>query len=289
MFFRFLSCLAAASIGLAAARAEVLASYDFTTGSLGPASTVNGNITAGGFYAPSNSKAAVGSGGNYAYILIKKKSEGVNSAISNAQFAQFTISVNPATPIQLDQLQFTAGRGGESTPRGIVVRWSLDGYTNNLAVININSQWPKRQTYTFPTKSYVGDSVTFRLYAFAEQDRAEPSVRFSNLKVIGGFVQQPPVVGPTVNPYKTRLTTSKNRRKVNGSANASAGIQSVVVYTDKNDSNDFFLANGTTRWNFVARNLKPGSTNRYYVASVDKNGNESKRVKVVIKRRNKGN
>jgi len=246
-------------------------------------------VTGSGFLASGGSKAAVGignggnnsvtDGSNYAFILITTNSTSVSSAVSNAQFAQFTITPPAKNGMQLSQIQFIGSRGGNSTPRGVALRWSLDNYKANLGSVNISTTWPNTKNYTFNVNAFAGGPVTFRLYAYAQQiSKAEASVRFNNLIVTGYTVIYP----PTVTPDATNITTSKSQYRIKGTAYDSSGISRVEV-AKGSPTAVYSGANGTTTWNYVASSLAYGK-NVFYVRSIDTTGQMSAAVKVVIRR-----
>ncbi len=267
------------------APAANLLNYSFSS-NLDP--TTQSGVTGTGFLANGGSKAEVGignggnnsdPGGNYAFILITKSSTNISNSVSNKQFAQFSITPPAKEGMQLAQIQFVAARGGNSNPRGLALRWSLDGYTSNLGTKEITTTWPSTKSYTFNVNSFAGSTVTFRLYAYADEiSNAAPSIRFDSLILTGSVIVYP----PTVTPQSTNISTSKTSAKIKGSAYSSVGIARVEVA--KNSPNGVYSgANGTTNWNYTATSLKKGK-NVFYFRSVDENGQVSPAVKVTVRR-----
>ncbi len=106
------------------------------------------------------------------------------------------------------------GRGrprGQSTPRGLVLRWSFDNYGSNLGVATVSQNWPNTGTYTFNLNAFAGGTVSFRLYAYADpSDSVEPSVRMKSLSVLATSSITRPGSRPRArsSPRATKATTS---------------------------------------------------------------------------------
>ena len=125
---------AIACVAASTARAANLVTYPFSNNLDAQVSAAAGGVTASGFLG-NGSEAVVGMGdddGSYAYILITKTSTNVGNSVANKQFAQFTVTPPPSSGMQLAQIQVSAARGGDSTPRGLALRWSFDGYTQAM-------------------------------------------------------------------------------------------------------------------------------------------------------------
>ena len=260
------------------ARAADLVTYGFN-GNLSP--TTASGVTASGFLGNGGSKAVVGLGnnnGSYGYILIKDSSDNAGEAVTNKQYAQFSVTPPAQNGMQITGISFIGARGGNSSPRGIVVRSSLDGYRSNLGQVSVTTTWPKTKTYNLRFSFFTGGQVTFRVYAYAkETSKVEPSVRFTELTVEG----YPVVYPPTVTPATTNVTTSRSAYTIRGTAYDSSGIARVEVARSLNGV--YSGANGTTNWNYRATSLRVG-TNVYYVRAVDRTGQTGAAVKVTIRR-----
>ncbi|MDD5201407.1 MAG: hypothetical protein PHC88_16575 [Terrimicrobiaceae bacterium] len=275
----FLTALSTAFACAAPSRAANLAAYPFNN-TLAP--TTVQDVTATGFGA-AGSRAVVGSGsndnGSYGFILITQSSTSISDSVGNKQYAQFTVSPPEGNGMQIEQIQCIASRGGDSSPRGIALRWSVDNYQSNLGSADVTSTWPKTRTYTFNVNSFAGASVTFRIYAFAHEiSQAEPSIRFSKL-VVTGF---PIFYAAAVLPQATRSTTAKDRYVIKGTAHDPSGVSRVEV-AKRSAHAAYTGASGTTTWKFVATPLKTGN-NIFYVRSIDASGAPSAPVKVTIRR-----
>ncbi len=243
--------------------------------------TTQGGVTASSF-GDSGSNAVVGIGssnGTYSYILITKNSTNAGEAVGNAQYAQFSVTAPKGNGMQLAQIQIIAAKGGNSNPRGLVLRWSFDNYKSNLGQQNITTTWPSKKTYNFNVNSFVGGTVSFRLYAFAKEiSKAEPSVRFDNIVVTGS----PIIYAPTVTPKSTFIETTKSSYVIRGTAYSTEGISRVEVA--RNSVKGVYSgANGSTTWNYKATTLHNGK-NTFYVRAIDKTGQIGPAVRVSIKR-----
>jgi len=284
MTLRFLITAATAlACTLTAALATNLVTYNFNSNLN---ATVQGGVTATGFLGTGGSDAVVGMGdsnGSYAYILITQNSTSIGDSVQNNQFAQFTVTAPQSAGVQLSQMQFIAARGGDSTPRTVALRWSYDNYSSNIGQVTISSTWPSTKTYTININAFVGGSVTFRLYAAAQEiSKAEPSIRFDSLVITGNTVLYPPVV----TPQSTNITTTHASTVIKGTAFASAGISRVEV--SRNGVNGVYSgANGTTNWNYKATALKAGRHYNFYVRAISTDGQVGAPVRVQVTRTKK--
>lgn len=282
MRLSLLPLLAALTLPLSASAADLL-SYYFN-GNLSP--ILADGYEGSGFLANGGSKAIVGLGnnnGSYGYILLKKSTKNANEAVSNAQFAQFSLTPPKGQTVQLGGFSFTASRGGNSTPRGVVLRSSLDGYKSNLGEAQVNTTWPGTKNLFFPLSLTIGSQITFRLYAYANQQNGiEPSVRLTKVVVQGSQVIYP----PTVTPAATLITTSRPTAMLKGTAGGTLAVSRVEVA--KNNVNATYSgANGTYNWNFPVTGLKPGR-NVFYVRAIDSAGNIGGSVQIVVRRSGSG-
>lgn len=281
MTLRFLLTVATAiAAATLTARAFDLVTYSFD-GNLDP-QTQQG-ITATGFLAQGGSEAVVGlsesDGQKYGYILIKDASETVNEAVSNQQFAQFTVSPPGLNGMQLAQVQVIAGRGGDSSPRGLALRWSFDNFQSNLGVVDIGRTWPGTGTYVFNLNAFAGVPVTFRLYAFAaETSKVEASIRFDQLTVTG----VPVIYRPVTRAQSKFIETTSREVTVRGSAYSTVGIRR-VEFSRGSRQGVYSGANGTSSWDFTATNLFYRTTS-YWVRSISNDGQFSNIVRIRIKR-----
>jgi hypothetical protein len=264
---------------LYAASAANLVTYSFNSNLN---ASVQDGVTASGF-GGNGSDAVVGMGNNdgaYAYILITKNSTSVGDSVANDQYAQFSITAPAQSGMQVSQITFIAARGGDSTPRGIALRWSYDNYKSNLGQVTIDSTWPSTKTYRITLNAFIGGTVTFRLYAYAQEiSKASPSIRFDNLVVTGA----PVYYAPVVTPQSTNIRTTKANVVIKGTAFASTGIRRVEV--SRNGANGVYSgANGTTNWNYRATDLVAGRRYTFYVRAISNDGQVGAPVKVQVTR-----
>lgn len=273
-----LSFLTALAIAALSAQGANLVTYPFN-GNQNP--TTQGGVSASGFLG-NGSSAVVGTGsndGNYAYILITENSTNVGESVNNGQYAQFSVTAPKGDGMQLAQIQIVAARGGDPTPRSLALRWNLDGYKSNLGQQSITTTWPTKRTYNFNVNAFIGTTVTFRLYAIAQEtSKAEPSIRFDNLVLTGA----PVIYAPVVTPKANRVRISKSAYTIRGTAYSSVGVKRVEV-AKNNVKGVYSGANGTSTWNFRATSLHYG-TNTFYVRAIDKTGDVGPSVRVSIKR-----
>ena len=116
------------------------------------------------------------------------------TAISNNKYYQFTLTPESGYQMTLDSITFDVARGGGSTPRGYVLRSSVDNYTADLSAGDLLTARP---TYTpvsvtlGPNFSGVTSPVSFRFYNYAPA--AGNSIDYDNIIVNGtlGVVPEP--------------------------------------------------------------------------------------------------
>jgi hypothetical protein len=113
------------------------------------------------------------------------------AAITNNKYFEFTLSPLGDVQFDLTSLNFDVARGGAGTPRGYVVRSSLDNFAANLAQADVGTVRP---TYTpvavdLSQFSNVTSSVTFRIYSYSPG--AGSSVDYDNIVVNGLVIPEP--------------------------------------------------------------------------------------------------
>jgi hypothetical protein len=107
-------------------------------------------------------------------------------AVMNGTYFEFTLTADDGFLLDLDNLMFGAARGGSGTPRGWVVRSSVDGFANNIATADITTARPDLKLYTvdLSAPAYTDlTEITFRIYSYAPA--AGNSVEYVDVTVNG--------------------------------------------------------------------------------------------------------
>ena len=105
-------------------------------------------------------------------------------AVAQNTFFQFTVTPTAGYALTLTNLSFQAGRGGSGTPRGYVVRSSVDNFANNLGTADVTTARPTFSTYNVGL-SFTGitSATTFRIYTYAPT--STQSVEYDNITLSG--------------------------------------------------------------------------------------------------------
>jgi hypothetical protein len=109
-----------------------------------------------------------------------------DQAVANGRYFEFTIMADDGFLLDLDNLMFGADRGGSGTPRGWVVRSSLDGFATNIATADCSTVRPDLKLYTVDLShaAYMDlTQITFRIYSYAPA--AGNSVEYVDVTVNG--------------------------------------------------------------------------------------------------------
>ena len=108
-------------------------------------------------------------------------------AVSNNQFFQFSLTPESGFSMDVLSISFDAGRGGASTPRGWVLRSSLDGFLSDLATSDVNTQQPTLTAFDIDLPDLpfqdLTSELTFRLYGYAPE--AGVGMFYDNLRIFG--------------------------------------------------------------------------------------------------------
>lgn len=200
-----------AAFALNSAKAIVLVQYQFgtpgqeTTNETGPAygPTITGaNLTATPVTDPLNtvgieisSAAIIPANAPFLRVDPQGNSADAVAAVANNKYFQFTLSPAGDLALDLDNLTFDVARGGAGTPRGYVVRSSLDGFTNNLAQADVGTTRPNYTAVSVDLNSFAPSTspVVFRIYSYSTG--AGASVDYDNVTVNGGVVPEPSAIG----------------------------------------------------------------------------------------------
>lgn len=92
-------------------------------------------------------------------------------AVLNDQFFQFSIAAIEGMRMDISSITFDAARGGASTPRGWVVRSSLDGFATDLGTSDVAGVNPNLSGFGIDLSGTslfqnVTSQVTFRIYGY---------------------------------------------------------------------------------------------------------------------------
>jgi hypothetical protein len=96
-------------------------------------------------------------------------STNADQAVANGTYFEFTLIANDGFFLDLDNLMFGAARGGSGTPRGWVLRSSVDGFANNIATADATTVRPDLKLYTVDLSNPVYKDLTeiiFRIYTY---------------------------------------------------------------------------------------------------------------------------
>lgn len=112
-------------------------------------------------------------------------------AITNNAYFNFTVTANAGYVLNLTSLNFDAMRGGAGTPRGYVVRSSVDGFSANLAQSDIGTARPTFTNVNVDLSAAAFQNlptITFRIYSYSSATTS--SVDFDSFTV-NGTAQSP--------------------------------------------------------------------------------------------------
>ena len=107
-------------------------------------------------------------------------------AVANDRYFEFTLAADDGFFLDLDNLMFGAARGGSGTPRGFVVRSSVDGFASNVATADMTTVRPDLKLYTVDLSqpAYTDlTEVTFRIYSYVPSGGS--SVEYVDVTVNG--------------------------------------------------------------------------------------------------------
>lgn len=165
-FFVFLFALLVA--GMSSASAGVL--IEFPMNSISDFSPVVYDGSVSGVISPSNVEGWVG-GDGYGNVFETYPMPGATTyatALSTPSY--FDIALTFADGSDLDSMSFEVGKGGNSDPRGYIVRSSADGFTTDLRAEVLPSgpqQAPSLRTIDLSGAAFQGQSaLTFRFYVY---------------------------------------------------------------------------------------------------------------------------
>lgn len=112
------------------------------------------------------------------------------TAVSQNSYLEFSVSLPyNATEMTLTNLSFDIARGGASTPRGYVVRSSIDDFGSDIDTADIPTQRPTFTSVSIDldsTFSRVTEDVIFRIYCYTP---SAVNIDFDNFLVSGTISQ----------------------------------------------------------------------------------------------------
>lgn len=172
-------------------QAEVLVQYNFTASSLD--TTTNATGIAGGTMADGGSLTAFVVNTSFSYstspVLRTNPASGTtNASTAVSTNSYFEFSVTPTNlEMDLTSLTFKAARGGSATPRGWVLRSSIDSYGENISTDTLTTQRTTFRDYTVDLSGAnfqnLTSAITFRLYIYTQSTSL--SVEWDNITVNG--------------------------------------------------------------------------------------------------------
>jgi len=184
-------------LGAPAIAAPIIVQYGFPLGSFLPTTTALNATSAAISTVGSSALPAPGIGfPNTLYLEQGIVSTTPAAAVANNQFFSFTISANAGYQLDLSDLTFDAARGGSSSPRGWVLRSSIDGFAANIATDVVPTDQPTVTPFSvnLSAAQYQGllSPVTFRIYGYAP---TAPGVGtyYDNLTLNGLVTQTIPI------------------------------------------------------------------------------------------------
>lgn len=168
--------------------ASELVRYEAAGGSFAPTSTA-ANLTAGALN-DTGSSADLQPGAtlpNTVFLQQNITSANPAAAVANNQYFQFSLGPDAGFEMDLQGLSFNAARGGASTPRGWVLRSSLDGFGSDIATAEVATANPTLSSFgvdlSGPQYQDLQSALTFRLYGFAPSTGV--GMFYDNLMVAG--------------------------------------------------------------------------------------------------------
>ncbi len=165
---------------------DVLVRYDANGGSFAPTVTA-AHIDATALNA-TGSAASLEPGATFPNSVFLRQnivSPTAADAVLNNQYFQFAVSPDAGYRMDIHGLSFDATRGGQSTPRGWVLRSSLDGFAADLATDDLSTQLPTLESFDIDLTGFedIETEVTFRLYGYAPSTAV--GAFYDNLVVAG--------------------------------------------------------------------------------------------------------
>lgn len=115
------------------------------------------------------------------------------TAIANNKYYEFSLTADAGNTLNLDNLEFDVARGGGSTPRGYIVRSSLDNFASDLSQADVATVRPNYTHVTVPLSALNVSGATFRIYSYSPGGGA--SLDYDNVTVNGDVIPEPTAAG----------------------------------------------------------------------------------------------
>lgn len=199
--------------------------YDFTANARTATITdADGLVSASAITAAANMTLTVGSASYASQPTLatcpRVLSTSASAAVTNGAYFEFTVGPNQSwTPTSIT---VQAARGGASSPRGLVVRSSVDNFAADLYAANVTSVRPTFQLHTVPLGALGSPTgpVTFRVYAYSP-GTSNIVVEMDDLTVQGTYT---PPNGPVTASPATVFAESQVGQPYAGPADVSRTI-----------------------------------------------------------------
>lgn len=194
-----ISCfLAGGLLGSVPASAAVIVQYTFPGSAFAPTTTASNTTATPVNATDSSANLEPGVFSDSIFLRQVVLSTTPAEAVSNNQFFQFTATPDAGFELDLTNLTFDAARGGFSTPRGWVLRSSLDGFATDIATATIPTAEPTLTPFLIdlsgPAFQDVASAMTFRIYDFAPSIGV--GIFYDNLTLNGAVAQVQAVPEP---------------------------------------------------------------------------------------------
>jgi hypothetical protein len=115
------------------------------------------------------------------------------TAVANNKYYEFSLTGDAGNTLNLTNLEFDVMRGGAGTPRGYVVRSSLDSFASNLSQADVETVRPNYTHIIVPLSALNVPGVTFRIYSYSPAGGS--SLDYDNITVNGDVVPEPSTLG----------------------------------------------------------------------------------------------
>lgn len=125
------------------------------------------------------------------FLMTTTASTTAADAVANRQYLQFSLSARAGEAFRLGTLEFLAGKGGGSGPRGWAVTTSLDNFASILATGVIETLQPNLGFFqiALPAASTLRDATVFRIHTYAPA--AGNGIYLDSIRVTGTPVPEP--------------------------------------------------------------------------------------------------